>query len=250
VRYLKDLIFLKRVSRMSNTKQLIKELIAKDNYTFNDLCNLVSVLRSDDGCPWDREQTNKSIRNSIIDETYEFIEGLDDNNDGLMCEELGDVLFQIIFHSDIKSDNEAFDINDVINGICKKMILRHPHVFGDVSVSSSSDVLVNWENIKNSEKQRKTPYEQLDSVSKALPSLMRAQKLISKAEKNNLVEKSDLSAALNGIKKTLEDVEKTENVHFLGKLLFDVSALCRVMDVEAEEILYIENNKFINQFKD
>ena len=123
MRYLKDLIFLKRVSRMSNTKQLIKELIAKDNYTFNDLCNLVSVLRSNDGCPWDREQTNKSIRNSIIDETYEFIEGLDDNNDGLMCEELGDVLFQIIFHSDIKSDNEAFDINDVINGICKKMIL-------------------------------------------------------------------------------------------------------------------------------
>ena len=111
-------------------------------------------------------------------------------------------------------------------------------------------MLVNWENIKNSEKHRKTPYEQLDSVSKALPSLMRAQKLISKAEKNNLVEKSDLSAALNGIKKTLEDVEKTENVHFLGKLLFDVSALCRVMDVEAEEILYIENNNFINQFKD
>lgn len=235
---------------MSNTKQMIKELLTKENYTFDDLCNLVSVLRSDDGCPWDREQTNMSIRNSIIDETYEFIEGLDNNNDDLMCEELGDVLFQIIFHSDIKSDYEAFDINDVINGICKKMILRHPHVFGEVYVNSSSDVLVNWENIKNSEKQRKTPYEQLDSVSKALPSLMRTQKLISKAEKNNLIEKSDLSAALSRIKKSVDDIEKTENVQSLGKLLFDVSALCRVMDVEAEEILYIENNKFMNQFKD
>lgn len=235
---------------MVNAKAIIGELLNKEKYTFNDLCNLVSVLRSEDGCPWDREQTNKSIRNSFIDETYEFIEGLDNNDDKLMCEELGDVLFQIIFHSDIKKDASVFDINDVIDGICKKMILRHPHVFGDVSVNGSADVLVNWENIKNDEKHRKTPYEQLDSVSKSLPSLMRAQKLISKAEKNNLIEKSTFKDAINRIKECINALESSENSKDLGDLLFAISSLARTMDVEAEEILYIENEEFLIQFKD
>ena len=155
-------------------------------HTYEDFLKVIEELRSEHGCPWDREQTNKSIRNCFIDETYEFIEGLDTDDNKLMCEELGDVLFQIIFHADIKSDNNSFDINEIIDGICKKMILRHPHVFGDVSVKNSGEVLVNWENIKNDEKSRKTPYEQLDSVSKSLPSMMRAQKLISKAKKNCL----------------------------------------------------------------
>ena len=168
---------------MENSIEAIKYLVSKSKYSFDDLCLLVGVLRSENGCPWDREQTNKSIRNCFIDETYEFIEGLDNDDNELMCEELGDVLFQIIFHADIKSDDYTFSINNVVDGICKKMILRHPHVFGDVSVANSGEVLVNWENIKNDEKSRKTPYEQLDSVSKSLPSMMRAQKLISKAKK-------------------------------------------------------------------
>ena len=234
---------------MENSIEAIKYLVSKSKYSFDDLCLLVGVLRSENGCPWDREQTNKSIRNCFIDETYEFIEGLDNDDNELMCEELGDVLFQIIFHADIKSDDYTFSINNVVDGICKKMILRHPHVFGDVSVANSGEVLVNWENIKNDEKSRKTPYEQLDSVSKSLPSMMRAQKLISKAKKNSLIESKDITDAIDSVEHALAAVKSTNSKEDLSKLLFEVASLCSAFDVEGEEILYIENNNFINKFK-
>ena len=233
---------------MENAKETIKDLLSKNNYNFNDLCNLVSVLRSEDGCPWDREQTNNSIRNCIIDETYEFVEGLDTDDDKLMCEELGDVLFQVVFHSDIKQDEKVFDINNVIDGICKKMILRHPHVFGSTSVENSAEVLVNWENIKNNEKQRKTPLEQLESVSKALPSLMRAQKLQAKAVKNNLLEKATFENAINEAENALSRLKESGDSSELGKLLFSISRISDSLDKEAEEVLYIENNNFISKF--
>ena len=234
---------------MNDMKSAVKELMSKSNYTFNDLCTLVSVLRSDVGCPWDREQTNKSIRNCIIDETYEFIEGLDNDDDVLMCEELGDVLFQIIFHSVLKKDNNSFDINDVINGICKKMILRHPHVFGNVSVENSDQVLVNWENIKNDEKQRKTPVEQLESVSRSLPSLMRCQKLQTKAAKNGLIKNVDFDNAISSVEKSVSELKELRTVEKFGELIFNVVSIAKSLETEAEEILYIENDKFIDNFK-
>ena len=233
---------------MNEANKVIESLMSKSSYNFDDLCDLVTVLRSENGCPWDREQTNKSIRNCIIDETYEFIEGLDNEDNELMCEELGDVLFQIVFHSDIKRDNGAFNVNDVIDGICKKMIIRHPHVFGDVNVKNSDEVLVNWENIKNDEKKRKTPYEQLDSVAKSLPSLMRAQKLISKAQKNNLIECADFDSAISDVKECLDNLKNINDRECLGELLFKICSLARYMDVEAEEILYVENEKFLKRF--
>lgn len=234
---------------MKNPTEAIEYLLSRNNYNFDDLCTLVAVLRSENGCPWDREQTNKSIRNCFIDETYEFIEGLDNDDNNLMCEELGDVLFQIIFHADIKSDDKSFDIGNVIDGICKKMILRHPHVFGDVSVSNSGEVLINWENIKNDEKSRKTPYEQLDSVSKALPSLMRSQKLISKAKKNSLIENKEISSVIGDVEAALNAVKKSKDKDDLGNLLFKIASLCSAFDVDGEEILYIENDKFVKQFE-
>ncbi|MBE6681775.1 MAG: nucleoside triphosphate pyrophosphohydrolase [Ruminococcaceae bacterium] len=233
---------------MNEANKVIERLMSKSSYNFDDLCDLVTVLRSENGCPWDREQTNKSIRNCIIDETYEFIEGLDNEDNELMCEELGDVLFQIVFHSDIKRDNGAFNVNDVIDGICKKMIIRHPHVFGDVNVKNSDEVLVNWENIKNDEKKRKTPYEQLDSVAKSLPSLMRAQKLIGKAQKNNLIECADFDSAVSDVKECLDNLKNINDRDCLGELLFKICSLARYMDVEAEEILYVENEKFLKRF--
>ena len=229
-------------------KEAIKYLLSKDTFSFDDLCILVSVLRSEDGCPWDREQTNKSIRNCFIDETYEFIEGLDNDDNKLMCEELGDVLLQIVFHADMKNDDSTFNINDVIDGICKKMILRHPHVFGDITVENSGQVLANWEVIKNDEKQRKTPYEQLDSVSKSLPSLMRARKLLSKAEKCGLRESRDFDDIIDSMQNSLERLKNNRNSEDLGRLLFDACDISRKLDVESEEILYIENEKFLNNF--
>ena len=234
---------------MMNTKETMLRLLKTEHFTFEDLCDLVSVLRSDIGCPWDREQTNKSIRNCIIDETYEFIEGLDNDDDKLMCEELGDVLFQVVFHSDIKSDEKAFNSNDVIDGICKKMILRHPHVFGDVSVENSKEVLVNWDNIKNDEKSRRTPYEQLDAVSKSLPALMRAQKLRSKAAKNNLIEKPDHNECLDRIIEAANKLKNGCDNNTIGELLFAAVGVASANDVEAEEVLYRFNEEFQEKFK-
>ncbi len=234
---------------MSDSKRTIKELLNKTNYSFDDLCSLVSVLRSEDGCPWDREQTNKSIRNCFIDETYEFIEGLDCDDNKLMCEELGDVLFQIVFHAEIKEDSNAFGMDDIIDGICKKMILRHPHVFADTTVENSSEVLVNWDIIKNDEKQRKTPYEQLKSVSAALPALMRAQKLRSKAIKNNLIEESDFESKCDNAQSLLNELRTSKNPDVLGELLSEITAISKDLDVEAEEALYKFNRAFVEKFK-
>lgn len=234
---------------MFDAKNAIKELLEKEQFSFDDLCTLVSVLRSPDGCPWDREQTNKSLRNAFIDETYEFIEGLDLEDNYLMCEELGDVLFQIIFHADIKKNDGVFKIDDVIDGICKKMILRHPHVFGDVNVANSGEVLVNWENIKNDEKQRKTPFMQLDSISKSLPSLMRAQKLQKKADKTSLRKMPDNSELISQARKLLEDIEKNGGDNDkIGKLLFACAGLSLNCDIESEEALSYENDKFLASF--
>ena len=128
----------------------------KDNYTFSDLRAIMEMLRSEDGCPWDREQTHKSIRKDLIEETYEVVEAIDNDDSHLLCEELGDLLLQVAFHSRISEEAGEFNIDDVADGICKKLILRHPHVFGEVKVSDSGEVLDNWEKIKKEEKQRNT----------------------------------------------------------------------------------------------
>lgn len=231
-------------------REIISALAKKQNFIFQDLIDLVRVLRGEHGCPWDIEQTNNSIRNSIIDETYEFIEGLDSNNDELMCEELGDVLFQVVFHAAIKAENNVFDFNDIVNMLCKKMITRHPHVFGEIKVDNSTQVLTNWEKIKSDEKQRKTPYEQLDSVSKALPSLMRCAKLQSKAAKYNLTEKYNRTHYIDQLEDCICKINAGEcDDKTLGELLFAACGIVRCHDKEPEEVLYRQNTLFVEQFK-
>ena len=123
----------------------------KDRYDINDLLKIMELLRSPGGCPWDAEQTHESIRNGFIEETYEVIEAINKNDRELLLEELGDVLLQVVFHAEIEKEKNSFDFSDVCDGICKKLIERHPHVFGDVTVANSAEVLKNWENIKNQE---------------------------------------------------------------------------------------------------
>ena len=134
-------------------EEKIKYLLEKKNYTFEDLVTLVEVLRSEKGCPWDREQTHISIRRDLIEETYEVVEALDTQDSALLREELGDLLLQIVFHAVIEKEEGRFDINDVANDICEKLIHRHPHVFGDVVASTTDKVLSNWEIIKSEENQ-------------------------------------------------------------------------------------------------
>ena len=159
-----------------------KELI-KERYDFGDLRAIMALLRSEEGCPWDRQQTHQSIRTNLIEECYEAVEGIDHCDDVLLAEELGDVMLQVIFHARIAEEEGRFDIDGIIDGVCKKLVSRHPHIFSEGPVSSGEQALDRWEEMKRKEKKTNSLSEDLDRVSRTLPSLLRTQKLLKKAQK-------------------------------------------------------------------
>jgi len=237
---------------MSDTKKKIELILAKDNYDFYDLCQIVRILRSDKGCPWDREQTHKTIRNDFIEETYEVVEAIDNSDMILLREELGDVMLQVVFHSVIEEENGKFDINDVSNDICKKLIHRHPHVFGDVTADTSAQVLDNWDKIKREEKSRNTVYDSMKSVPPMLPALMRARKLGARAAKVGF----DFSSPDQAFEKIeeesieLKEAMRTDNaLEEIGDLLFSVVNVARILGIDPEEALNYSNNKFMERFR-
>ncbi len=218
--------------------------IRKDKYGVYDLVELTKVLRSENGCPWDREQTHKSIRMNFVEEVYEACEAIDNDDTTLLLEELGDVLAQVVFHAELETEIGSFDIDDVADGVCKKFILRHPHVFGDVSAKDSDEVLKNWDDIKRKEKNQKTHSSAMDSVARSLPALMRAEKLCSKAKKAGMAEKS-LSELSDEIKGELSRGEEMN----IADILMNVVRLSRVLKVNPEEALDFKNEEFIKEFK-
>lgn len=231
----------------------IKFLNEKKEYSFEDLVLLVEVLRSEKGCPWDREQTHKSIRKDIIEETYEVIEAIDTENPELLREELGDVLLQVVFHARIEEEIDRFNIDDVANDICIKLITRHPHVFGTVVAETSEKVLDNWEKIKSAEKERKTITDKLKAIPPMLPALMRAEKVGKKAKC------FDFSDAASVIEKLYEEIDElkqaiknkdTDNINEeMGDLLLTVTSLARKVGVESEVALNKATEKFIDRFE-
>ncbi len=235
---------------MKSQKALILE---KDKYNFNDLVDIVKILRGEDGCPWDREQTHKSIRDDLIEETYEVIEAIDTENPELLREELGDVLLQIVFHAGIESDEGRFTIDDVADEICKKMIYRHPHVFADTIADTSEEVLKNWESLKSNEKQRNTVTDKLRAIPPQLPALMRASKVGKKA---SCFDFPDVPSILAKVKEELFELEEAiykanaDNIYEeAGDLLLSVTSLCRKLNVNAERALNDATDKFINRFE-
>ena len=212
-------------------KEILK---AKERFTTEDLLLIIKILRGKDGCPWDAEQTHESIIPGIIEETYETVEAIEMKDPEMLCEELGDVLLQIVFHSDISADAGDFSYGDVVSGVCKKMIVRHPHVFGDISVENSAEVLKNWDKIKAETKSQSALYEKLDSVAKPLPALMRAQKLIHKAAKENVRPGNDLLSGAEG-----------EAANALLSAIYK----CEELDVNAETVLRHLSDAFIEQVK-
>ncbi len=227
----------------------------KQNYGFQDLIEIMKILRAPKGCPWDREQTHKSIRQDFIEETYEVIEAIDAEDRELLKEELGDVLLQVVFHSEIEREKGSFDINDVCDGICKKLIIRHPHIFSDVKAETVDDVLTNWDNIKMQTKSQKKQSDAMDSVSKALPSLMRSAKVQKKAAKIGFDWK-DVNGALDKVdeevkelKEAVEQGNRENMAEELGDLLFSVVNVSRFIKVDSEEALYKACDKFVSRFK-
>ena len=226
----------------------------KDKYDFNDLVDIVRILREPGGCPWDMEQTHKSIRENFLEETYEVIEAIDTENKELMQEELGDVLLQVILHSDMARTDGWFNINDVADGICQKLIIRHPHVFGDVSVSSTDDVLKNWDNIKRQTKKQSNQSEAMAAIPAVYPALMKAQKVQEKAKKAGFDWREadgafdKITEESKELKKALETGVQADIEDELGDLLFSVVNTARFCNCEAETALDKATKKFMKRF--
>lgn len=223
---------------------------SKASYRFDDLVEIVRLLRSPGGCPWDREQTHASIRRNFIEETYEACEAIDLDDKRLLCEELGDVMLQVVFHAEMETEKGGFTIDDVADGICKKLILRHPHIFGEVRVHDSQEVLKNWDEIKKVEKGQHTVTDTLESVAKSLPSLIRAQKVQAKAAKCGF-DWHDAGGAYDKVAEELEELkaapaEKQEEE--LGDLLFSVVNVSRFLKIDPERACERTCNKFIARF--
>lgn len=226
----------------------------KEKYNIEDLLQIMSILRAPGGCPWDAEQTHESIKSNFIEETYEVIEAINKNDKELLQEELGDVLLQVVFHSEMEKEKGSFTFDDVADGICKKLIERHPHVFSTVKVDSVDEVLTNWDNIKRKSKAQKTQGSSMLKIPKELPALMRAQKIQSKAKKAGF-DWDDMSGALDALESEIKELKqaielKDENAieDEMGDVLFSCVNVSRFIDVDSEEALTRSNEKFISRY--
>ena len=226
----------------------------KEKYDINDLLEIMRSLRAPGGCPWDAEQTHESIRKNLIEETYEVVEAIDKKDSGMLLEELGDLLMQVVFHAQMEDEKGVFNFDDVADGVCKKLIERHPHVFGEVEVSGVDDVLDNWDAIKRRKKGQKKGSEPMLSVPRELPALMRAAKIQQKASAVGF-DWPDVSGAYGKIieetqelRKAVESGVQDDVIEELGDLLFSVVNVSRFLKCDAEEALTTASDKFINRF--
>ena len=226
----------------------------KEKYNFNDLLRIMEILRAPDGCMWDREQDHQSIRRNFIEETYEVCEAIDEQDPEHLKEELGDVLLQVVFHTEMEKEKGVFDIGDVADGICKKLIYRHPHIFGTVEVGSSEEILRNWDELKRKEKHQKSDTDTLASVAKSLPGLIRAEKLQKKAAKVGF----DWENAQGALEKAGEELDEVKRAiagdgdpeEEIGDLLFAAVNVARHLKVDPERAMEKTCNKFIRRFAD
>lgn len=226
----------------------------KEKYDFEDLINITRVLRSPGGCAWDMAQTHTSVRNDLLEEAYEVADAIDTVDDKALCEELGDLLFQVMFHAQISNEEKKFDISDVIDGICQKLVFRHPHVFGEGKADTPDEVIVAWDKLKMQEKSQQTFTQTLESVPHAFPALMRAAKVQKRAAKAGF-DWQDASGAWDKLSEESGEVKaavesgNTELVaEELGDLLFSVVNISRFLNVNAEEALERATDKFIRRF--
>ena len=224
----------------------------QDHYTFEDLRRIVAILRHPGGCPWDREQTHESLRRCTLEETCEVLEAIDRKDDALLCEELGDLLLQVVFHASLAEDGGRFTLDDVADGICKKMIYRHPHVFGTAQADTSEQVLQNWDVLKRAEKGQTNDTDTLRAVARTLPALWRAEKIQKKAAKAG-VTVPDTAAAADELSAALEAFRRAEAEgrgvrQALGEVLFAAVAAARLAGEDPEEVLNEASDAYIARF--
>ncbi|MEG2053973.1 MAG: nucleoside triphosphate pyrophosphohydrolase [Oscillospiraceae bacterium] len=221
----------------------------KQNYDIADLKKIVSLLRDPvDGCPWDKVQTHSTIRQNFIEETYEVCDAIDAQNDEMLCEELGDVLLQVMLHTQFEAEKNSFDFDKVCDGICKKLIYRHPHIFSDTKVNGTTEVLKNWDKLKEKEKSLLTASDNLNAVPNALPALMKSKKLQKRAGEYGF-KYDDVNAAFADLDSEIAElkqaiVDKKGEKGEIGDVLFSVVNVARMLNIDAEEALSQCSDKF------
>lgn len=225
----------------------------KDKYNVQDLVDIVKVLRAPGGCQWDAQQTHESIRRNFLEEAYEVAEAIDQQSTEHLQEELGDVLLQVVFHTSIEEEEGRFNLDDVANGVCQKLIFRHPHVFGDVTISSTGEILANWEELKKKEKGQSTQADAVDAVARSLPALWRAEKVQKKAAKVGF-DWDSVDGAVDKLSEELDEVKEAINGHGdpaeeLGDLLFAAVNVARFLKVDPEDALQAACDKFAARFR-
>lgn len=241
----------------------------KNRYGIDDLLTIMKILRSENGCPWDMVQTHESIRTDLIEECYEVCEGIDRKDPEILKEELGDLLMQVVFHTEIETEQNNFDFNDVCNDICQKLIYRHPHVFGEgekkIKADTEDEVLKNWDALKKESKQQNTYTETLESVPKTFPALLRGEKVCKRAARAGL----PINNAEDCIKKIQEQLGElgrrisqhssedkgelsedfAQNQQILGEILLGFCNLNRILKNDGEKALTYSTNRFIMAFR-
>ena len=226
----------------------------RPSYNFQDLVEIVRILRHPGGCPWDQEQTHQSIRRNFLEEAYEVAEAIDEGSIEHLKEELGDVLLQVLFHTSIEEDAGRFNLDDVADGVCKKLIYRHPHVFGNVTVSSTGEILSNWEELKKKEKHQEAQADAVDAVARTLPALWRAEKIKKKVAKAGF-DWREVSGALDKLSEELDELKAAalngsgNPAEELGDLLLAAVSVARFLDTDPEDALHKACDKFSARFR-
>ncbi len=229
------------------------EFTVKKRYSLYDLVALTTLLRDPEkGCPWDKQQTHESIRQNFIEETYEAVDAIDRGDTDDLREELGDVLLQVMLHCEMERERGRFDVDDVVTELCDKLVLRHPHIFGGVSADDSATVLTNWEAIKRVEKSQKSGVEAIEAVPKALPALMRSQKVQKRAGYVGF-DYSGADGALAGLESEVDELKRAvggdgDIEEELGDLIFAAVNAARFLKVDAERACEKACDKFSARF--
>ena len=231
----------------------------KEHYSYEDMLEIMRVLRAPGGCPWDAEQTHASIRRNFLEETCEAVEAIDNGDMSALCEELGDVLMQVIFHAQMEAEAGGFTMQDVIDGLCRKLVYRHPHVFSDVKVANSEEVLSNWEALKRREKSQRSTADAIDAVAKTLPALWRAEKMESKAAKAGFAWPEGSDGALRKLEEEVGELRaavesgSVDGRHGVreevGDVLFMAAQVAQSHGVDPEAALHAACDKFARRFR-
>ena len=231
----------------------------KPQYGYEDLLQVMTALRAPGGCPWDQEQTHASIRRDFLEETYEVLDAIDREDPRDMCEELGDMLLQVVFHAEIEREKGTFSMDEVVDGICKKLIYRHPHVFGTVQADTSEQVLVNWEVLKRKEKGQQTTADAVEAVAHTLPALWRAEKIQKKTGKAGF-QWNSVSGALDKLEEEVAELRRAvesgaaaDAPHGIreevGDALFVAAKIAQMSGVDPEDALHRACDKYSARFR-